>query len=310
VVFIELKEGSVNEAIVAAIHSGDPDRASELFDKYGEKGIKQAERFIRQTQVSMERSRLIGARSGQFKRGKGRRTIVEAKGKPRYFTAEIETLCSKARRGEYAAEIFDECLMVAAADTTSENKYKLAEFDARLLVLNAFVATDDTSKFPRDLLFAELKKIELIDWRDGFSSIFLIPPLMRPLRTRSFLDLMFGRIRLFCYLDASRFLPLNRKFGTKAGFLSRRRTNQLRTNQGWGTGDYPIFDGRALAYLAGGCPMIMGSMRLQQMAFNWEMSSSVAAEIGNGVSQLSDQKFRSLAEVEGKPGFAEQDLEL
>ncbi|HXN18469.1 MAG TPA: hypothetical protein VN875_09080 [Candidatus Binatus sp.] len=305
---IEMKEGSVNEAMVTAIESRDPARVFEFADKYGQKGIEQAERFFRQVEVFMERKQMVGVRSGTFKRGTGKRIIVESKATPEYFTSVVEDLCQKARRGKYAAKILDGCLMVAAADMTSEKKYMLAEFDARLLVFNAFITTEETSKYPPDHFVAELKKIDLIDWREGLGSIFFIPPLMRDLKSRSFLDLLFGRLRLFCYLDASGFLELCRNAGLKAGFLSRRLTNRLKSQQGWSTDEYPTFEGRALGYVAGKAPMILGSVRLHQMAFNWMTPSSVASEIAIGVSQLNERNF-DVSDGAEERGFTEQDLE-
>ena len=120
--FIELKEGPVNEAMFEAIESKSFERIFELLDKYGEKGVKQVERFVRQVEVTSERSKLVGAPTGRYKRGTGARIVVAPTEVSEYFTAEINELCDKARHDEYAATTFDDCLMVAAVNTTSRAK--------------------------------------------------------------------------------------------------------------------------------------------------------------------------------------------
>ena len=119
---------------------------------------------------------------------------------------------------------------------------------------------------------------------------------------------MFDRIRLYFYLDAARFLQLSRTIGLKAGFLNRKKTNRLKAAQHWGQNDYPIFDGRALGYVIGAHPMVMGSVRLHQMFFNWETPSSVVREIASAIPELANQDF-GISEG-AKPAFTEQDLEI
>jgi hypothetical protein len=305
--FIELKEGPANEAMVEAIESKNPERVSEFLDKYGKKGIKQVERFVRQVEVTGERSKLVGAPTGRYKRGTGSRIVVAPTSVSEYFTAEIDELCGKARDGEYAAITLDECLMVAAADTSSLATSLIGDYNARLLVLDSFIASDDSSTYSSERRVAELSSIKLTAWTEGLGSMFFMPPLLRPLSTRSFLDLMFDRIRLYFYLDAARFLQLTRTIGLKAGFLNRKKTNRLKAAQHWGQNDYPIFEGRALGYVIGAHPMVMGSVRLHQMFFNWERPSSVAREIASAIPVLLKQDF-GISE-DSKPAFTERDLE-
>ena len=222
----------------------------------------------------------------------------------KHFTTLVESLCERARQGKFAAEIVDECVVVAALNTTESEKYLLAEFDARLLVLNAFI--DPHNRGNSDDIVKRLDQIEFINWLEGFASIVLIPVLIRPISTRTFLDLMFGRVILLSYFDPSRFLAMCKTSGLRAGFVSTKKTNRLRTAQGWKVHEYPIFNGRALGYITGGHPFVLGSARIHQMAFNWVHPSSLIQEI-TGVASQMEQITSGLKR--GEYGFTEDDLE-
>jgi hypothetical protein len=301
--FIEVKQGSVNEAMLGAAKSRSPEAWKAFLDEHGEKGFEQAERFFRAGKEFFERSQQIHAKPGVYKAGKRVRIVAESKATPGYFTGEVEKLCGLARQGDYAVEIVDGCLLVGALDTTSQNRYLLGEFDARLLALNCFLTSEDTSKWQPDHLVSELKKIEFTNWIEGFGSIGLIPLLLRDLSTRTFLDLILGRLYLHCYFHAPNFLQLCRDVGLKAGFFSKKHTNRLRSKQQWRSHDYPTWEGRALGYMVGSHPMVVGSLRLHEIIFNWRKPSSVAEEMASSVSNF-DQA--SIAELKN---LTEEDLE-
>ena len=151
-----------------------------------------------------------------------------------------------------------------------------------------------------------LDQIEFTNWLEGLGSIVLIPALIRAVSTRTFLDLMFGRIILLSYFDPSRFLTKCRAEGIKAGFVSRRWTNRLRTAQGWKAHEYPIFQGRALGHIAGGLPFVLGSARLHQMVFNWVYPLSLVQELVGAAGQMEQIKSGL---KHGRRGFTEDDLE-
>lgn len=298
--FIECKQGDVNDAMLMAAETRTPEAWKEFLDKYGEKGFKQADRFFRAGREFHERSGQIKASPGVYKTSKGGRIVSHASNKPQGFTARVENLCELARRGDYAVEIIDECLLVAALDTTEKKKYMLAQFDARLLALNAFITQEDTSKWQPDRLSSALKQVEFTNWLEGLGSIGLFPPLLRPIKTRNFLDLCFGRVELLFYFHAPNFLHKCRLAGLNAGFLTKKRTNQLRTKQGWRSYDYPLWEGRAIAYMVGRRPMIMGSTRLHDMMFNWMTPGSVVENIVSSISNMPDDSFARLKDLTEK----------
>ena len=134
------------------------------------------------------------------------------------FLPTIEAVCRKARNGEYAIEVIDGCLMVAAGDATSIRRVMLAEADARLFAMNAFGAPDMATESPERIADA-MGKVALTDWLDGLGAISLLPMCLRPLSARTFLDLAFGRIRLLFFFHPPGFIKLLQEAGIKAEFL-------------------------------------------------------------------------------------------
>jgi len=301
--FIELKEGAVNGAMLAATETHTSEAWKEFLDKYGEKGFKQAERFFRAGLEFHERNKQINAAPGVYKTKKGARIVAPASNTPQRFTSRVEHLCDLARRGDYAVEIIDECLLVAALDTSERTKYLRAQFDARLLALNAFITEEDTSKWEPDRIVSALKQVEFTNWIDGVGYMGLFPALLRPITTRNFLDLCFGRVELLFYFHAPNFLHRCRLAGLHAGFLSKKRTNRLRAKQGWRSQDYPLWDGRAMAYMIDGHPMVMGSMRQNDMIFNWLTPSSAVETLVSSNSNMPADSFARLNNL------TEKDLE-
>jgi hypothetical protein len=300
--FLELKQGDVNDAMLTAAKTRTPEAWKEFLDKYGEKGFKQAKRFFRAGEEFYWRTGQIAARPGVYKTKKRSRVVSHAGNSPQRYTSRIENLCDLARRGEYAVEIIDKCLLVAALDATEQKKYTLAQFDARLLVVNAFLTEEDTSKWEPDRLVAALKSVQLTNWLDGLGSVGFFPPLLRPIRTRNFLDLFFGRVELLFYFHAPSFVRECRLAGVNAGFLTKKHTNRLRANQHWRANDYPLWDGRALAFVADGLahPLVMGSLRLHEMMFNWTNPTSVIENIAQGIANLPKDSFSRLDDIDAE----------
>jgi hypothetical protein len=224
-----------------------------------------------------------------------------------YFTAETEQLIKKARQGQYAVEIIDDCLAVAALDTSSHERFRRAEFDARLLVYEAFLEAGAVQRFGKEEFVQELRKLQFTEWLEGLGSIFLMPPAFRSLGSRSLLDLLFGRIRLMLYLDAPRFLALCRACGIEAGFVSRKRTNHLKSAGHFS--DHPIFDGRALGYIIRECPVLMGSARIHEIVFNWARPSSIIRELAEVVMAMKGIDEAQLG-VGQESLFTKADLEV
>ena len=286
---VELKEGEVNDAIRDARKARVAGAWAKFFAIYGEKGVQQARRVFKQEKEFYKREARIQATRGIYNDEDGRRVVLETEMAPDSFLRTVESVCSKARKGEYAIEVIDGCLMVAAGDATSMRRAMLAEVDARLFALNAFGAPPDMAKESPEKIAQAMDKLTLVDWLDGLGAITLVPLCLRPLSARTFLDLVFGRIRLLFFFYPPAFITLLQEAGIKAEFLSRKETNRLRTTRGLRPSDLPpLHEGRAMTFYIKDTPIYVGSMRFHEMVFNWARPHSLVAQMADAIATAPD----------------------
>jgi hypothetical protein len=288
VAVLEIKEGEVNDSIRDARKAKTPGAWIKFFERYGLKGIQQAQRVFKQEKEFYKREARMRAKRGIHHDDDGMRVVLESEVPLDNFLPTVEAVCRKARRGEYAVDVIDGCMMVAAGDATSIRRAILAEVDARLFAVNAF-GTLDTAKVSPERIANAMDKITVIDWLDGLGSDYLMPLFLRPLRARTFLDLIFGRIRLLFFFHPPAFVELLQKAGVSAQLLTPKETNRLRSVRKLRESDLPpLHEGRALAFYIGKTQWYMGSARLHQMVFNWACPRSLVAQMADAISTAPD----------------------
>ena len=306
--FIEVKEGAVNDELFDVVKAKNPDRYFEFFDKYGAKGIAQIKRVLKQGEVVDSRIKLLDMQPGIYQEEHAVRLVTAMTiGETDSFADSIEPLFENARKGQYSVETVDDCLVLAALDPASEENYMRADYVARCVIHAG--SGDAAATGDPDKLLASLKSIEFTDWRSGFASVLCIPPLLRPLSPRCFLDLVFGRIRLHFHFDPSSFIRLCADSGVRAGFLKKRVTNKLRSTLGWKKREVPLFGGRAIGYITGGLTGILTPSYLDEIFFNWRKPSAIVRHI-----KQMESEFPSSGPEGGDPPaitkfFSERDLE-
>ena len=306
--FIEVKEGSVNDEIFEVMKASDPDEYLRFFDKYGEKGAKQVERMFKQGQVVDDRIKLFGLQPGVYDEERAVRIVTELKdGEDGSFHEVIEPLIQQARTGKYSVETIGGCLVLAAFDATSQERYMRTDYVARCVVHAAF--GDEAETRNQEKLLRALQRIEFTDWRSGFGSVLCIPPTLRPFSPRSFLDLLFGRIQLHLYFDGASFVRLCREHGVRAGFIKKRNTNRLKTTLGWRKGEVPIWDGRAIGFLAGGESFVFDRGYYDEILFNWRTPEAIVGHMKQLDSELAESPLPRSAERSLRRLFVENDLE-
>ena len=306
--FIEVKEGSVNDEIFEVMKARDPDEYLKFFDKYGEKGAKQVERMFKQGQVVDDRIKLFGLQPGVYDEERAVRIVTELKdGEDGSFHEVIEPLIQQARTGKYSVETIGDCLVLAASDATSQERYMRTDYVARCVVHAAF--GDEAETGNQEKLLRALQRIEFTDWRSGFGSVLCIPPTLRPFSPRSFLDLLFGRIQLHLYFDGASFVRLCSEHGVRAGFIKKRNTNRLKTTLGWRKGEVPIWDGRAIGFLAGGESFVFDRGYYDEILFNWRTPEAIVGHMKQLDSELAKSPLPRSAERSLRRLFAENDLE-
>ncbi len=306
--FIEVKEGPVNDKIFEVMNSRDPAEYVKFFDKYGEKGVAQVERVFKQKQVVDDRIKLFGLQPGVYDEDRAVRIVTELNvGEDGTFHGVIEPLIQQARTGKYSVETIGNCLVLAALDATSQERYLRTDYVARCVAHAAF--GDETEKEEQEKLLRALQMIEFADWRSGFGSVVCIPPTLRRLSARSFLDLLFGRIQLHLYFDGASFVRFCGEQGVRAGFIKKRSTNRLKTTLGWRKGDVPVWGGRAIGFIAGGESFIFDRGYYDEILFNWRTPESIVRHMKQLDSELVKSLLPRANERHLRRLFAENDLE-
>lgn len=307
--FIEVKEGQVNERLLQAITTGDEFQMRRLYDDYGAKVVEQAKRMLKQKRTALRQLEYFDAKPGIYRGATENRIVSELKvGYGDRFDNLIEILMGRARRGEFSTEVVDDCLVVTALDSSSPQRHHITDFSSRVTTHTAFFDKGEPQNSDPDRLWAALQKIEFINWIESINSVVTIPLLLRAsLSTRSFLDLTSGRIHLRFYFDPSSFLEICRQQKLQAGFIKKKITNRLRTAGRWKKNDCPLFDGRALGYIAGGFQGIIGWGFLHEILFNWRTPTAIARHLADTAGQL--REVSSEQKGSESPWFSERDLE-
>jgi hypothetical protein len=307
--FIEVKEGRINERIFEEVFTKSEQSPENLAAQFDKKGIKQIQRMRKQKEVALGQLKHFDASPGIYKGKDENRVISELKiGAEDRYDDLIEILMHRARQGEFSSDIVDDCVVVTALNTTSAKRYSITDFSSRATVHSAFLASG-TSKSEHQLA-SQIENIRFIDWMEALHSPSTIPPLLRPLSTRSFLDLMTGRIQLRFYFDPGSFLRLCRAQKLQAGFVRKKVTNRLRTTQRWKKDQVPIFDGRALGYVAGGFVGLIGWGLLHEILFNWRTPVAIARHLSRLNIELEPFREPYSGQDVDRDWFSDKDLEL
>lgn len=306
--FIEVKEGPVSDEIFEVMKARNADAYLRFFDRYGEKGIEQVERMFKQQRVADDRIKLFGLVPGVYDEGRVIRIVTELKaGEGDSFHELIEPLIQQAREGRYSVETIGNCLVLAALDATSEERYLRTDYVARCVAHAAF--GDKTEAGNQEKLLRALEGVEFTDWRSGFGSVICIPPTLRPLSARSFLDLLLGQIQLHLHFDGASFVRLCYKHGVRAGFIKKRSTNRLKTTLGWRKGEVPMWDGRAIGFIAGGKPFVFGRGYYDEILFNWRTPEAIVGHMKQLDNELNESSLPGVTQPPLQRFFAESDLE-
>ena len=279
--FIEAKSGRVNYEMLETIGAGTMDAYFRFFDTYGGNGIKQMERFFRQSMMAERSLELVNAEPGVYEtpaNPKEHLEILANEAQVYHFADKVARLLEKASRNEFAVDQVDDCLVLGAINTEDENMLMLGEFDLRLYVYHSFInpSTLDGTPYPKDL-HAILDTIKLVDWREGFSSVVLEPIMMRDIPDQYLTDLLFGRRILKLCFNPQRFVALCNDNGIEADLTSTRETSRLRSS-GFAKecGD---FDGQLIRFSLGDLSWIFADGAFHEMLFNWVHPTSVIEQI-------------------------------
>lgn len=279
--FIEAKSGKVNYEMLEAIGAGTMDAYFRFFDTYGVSGIKQMERFFRQSTTAERNLELVNVDPGVYENPTNpeEQLVVLANEARAYcFGDKVAELMEKASRHEFAVDQVGDCLVLGAINTEDENTLMLGEFDLRLYVYHSFISPSTLSgePYPKDL-HAILNSIDLVDWREGFSSVVLEPILMRDVPDQYLMDLLFGRRILKLCFNPERFVALCNHSGLEARLTGAREADRLKSS-GFAKGCCD-FDGRLIRFCSDGLSWILADGMLHEMLFNWVHPVSIIEQM-------------------------------
>lgn len=279
---IEAKSGRVNFEMLDTIESGEQNQYFGFFEKYGSKGIKQMERYFRQRKILTDNIKLMSAKPGIYnspaKKGE-KLVILENETMKEDFGDKINQLLESSEKGEFSVDVIDECLVVGVINTTRTELATLGEFDIRLFIYNLYINPDALNNPPNsDELVNTLKMIKLSDWREGFSSVILFPPLVRSITDKYLIDLLMGRKRLKFFFNPNRFIDLCNRNGINAYFTTQKEANRLKS-RGMAKG-LMEFDRKFIRFFSQEIEYGLGDGTLGEVFYNWVKPISIVKQLG------------------------------
>jgi hypothetical protein len=233
--YIEVKEGRVNNEMLKTIASQSTDRYVEFFQKYGDAGIKQIERYFRQSGTFFQRAEMVKGRSGDaFETPAGLVLVQEASIKERYYLGGINCLLKHLKTRAFGSFVVDGCLWVGAV---RKGDPVVVDFFVRHSIHHTF-SEECAICGRREGWEQELASLKLFDGLRIFGSVPFEGFIGKPISDRDMLDILFGRLRFFYHLDGDRFLNLCHAVGIEAGYSSekdfrRRRSSGDRVSVGF-----------------------------------------------------------------------------
>ena len=155
--FIEVKEGSVNDEVFEVMKARDPDEYLKFFRQVRRERGEAGRTNVQQRQVADDRIKLFGLQPGVYDEERAIPWTELKVGEDGSFHEVIEPLIQQARTGKYSVETIGDCLVLAALDATSQERYLRTDYVARCVAHAAF--GDDETREQEKLLRA-LQRIE------------------------------------------------------------------------------------------------------------------------------------------------------
>jgi hypothetical protein len=226
--FFEVKEGAVNDEILELVTLKDREeieaRLNTFAEARGEKGVKQLQRFIRQSRTAGQMETLWTDLKGiDLVTGQGIEIVDLGVEPPPYDETLGAILHQAIARGGEVFELVEDCLWIyATADSLVPRPAALARFRA-LLEQNGVGVSSGTERLtPHD-------RDRIVELRWGNHQ-----PLAKPVFLRAFVpeivgSLAFGRLahKVFMYLDWVRFATLCERCGVRFEWSSEKEGRRM-----------------------------------------------------------------------------------
>jgi hypothetical protein len=275
--YIEQKDGKANEDMINTISANCEKAYFEYFNRYGTKGHKQMQRYLRQWKTLVNRTDMIGKPAGIYQ-NKGDKQediiITESSMGKATFVDTITKLCDRAEENVFAIEEIDKCLIICVTEISTKDSYTWGEFNIRYYVQRKYYPLFNTT--PSGII----NKLEIHDWREGFSSVVLFPPMLREIPDKIYADIMIGKKVIFYYFNPDKFIELCNVNGLHANYSSEKEVNRDRSKKE--NIGLCVFDNKYIVMKNDhGLAFQMGDGMLSEIVHDWIRPISVIQESMN-----------------------------
>jgi len=286
--FIELKQGTVNDAIGELLHTESEAREAAVAafkEKYGKKAAQQFNRVTRQKQIADQALELLVNEKGVDPVSGQQVSVVEATVEPQTYDETLATILNTAlASGGEVIECIDGCLWTYATGEPRSNWRKSGQqFLERLAERIPEFPTSRQAKHPH----WDRDKIQLLS-----SGVY--HPLARPLYLRKLppvqiASLTLGVLRenVMLYLDWTGFGRLIRKAGGELKWGSQRDVGRARAMHP--RVRPPIIGGRLPQIHVGEAVAYVMDPNLIEMSFDgvtpWSMAQNIVGETRRIIEQ-------------------------
>ncbi len=227
VLLIEAKGGRVNEAIRDTIAADSEDKYFQFFKKFGEPGIKQMERTLKQAKKLSQQLEIIRTPgSGHFEIDEGSLHVTLPNEPRQYYTDSVNELLKSLRSNPFGYFIVDGCLLVAGIRAESPDQMTIGDFYLRHAIHHTF-STECAMCAQKEDWMPLFANIQPFDGLAMFGSVALEGIAGRRIDTQGLLDLLFGKIRLFYHLDGDRLIDVCHALKVEAGYLTPKETRRF-----------------------------------------------------------------------------------
>ena len=241
--YIEVKEGGVNNEMIDTILSRSSTRYFSFFDKYGQRGIKQMERYFRQAKVADDSLEIMRAEQGGIFDTPEGKLFVQLTSIPRmYYMKGVRNLLRHLKTNSFGSFVVDGCLWVGAARIGEPKHLEVADFLVRHSI-HHFFNRECAMCANAERWEKKLADIKVFDGLRMFGYVPFEGFISRQISDRHMLDILFKRIRFFYHLDGDRFIDLCHAVGLEAGYSSEKEFNRMKSS---GDRDTVGFDHRLL----------------------------------------------------------------
>jgi hypothetical protein len=226
--FFEVKEGVVNDEILELVTLKDQEeveaRLSAFAEARGEKGVKQLQRFIRQSQTASQMETLWTELKGTDPvTGEEIEVLNLGVEHPPYDERLGALLQQALERGREVFELVEDCLWVyAIADSAVSRHAALARFRSLLEKNGVGISSGTERLMPHD-------RDRIVELRWGSRQ-----PLAKPVFLRAFIPEIVGSLacgklahKVFVYLDWARFATLCERCGVRFGWSSEKEGRRM-----------------------------------------------------------------------------------